>query len=148
MAGAAAVFAAGPPRFMWTNTGLIVDHHPAQGAAAVAASALLALAAAGSRPRAVAVIGGAVAVMLTLAGAERLVWRLEAADKGLRERSLLGWSEIPWGDVDSVEPSPRALVLRERGGRAISISTSAYPPEQLTRLERTVARRVREASSR
>lgn len=148
LAGGATLYAAGPPRFTWANSGLRVDHPPAQGGAAVGGALLLAIAAFGMRPRALGLVGGAGVLGLCVLGAERLAWRLEAVDSGLHERTTLGWTRLGWDQVASVDPGPDALVVRSRGGVTVSVGTRAYPPDERTRLERTIARRVREASLR
>jgi hypothetical protein len=148
LAGAATVYSAGPPRFTWANAGLRVDHPPLQGAAAVAGALLLALAAIGMRPRALLVLCVSAAAGLGLLGTERLAWRLEAVDAGLNERTTLGWTRLGWQDVASVDSRPEALIVRSRAGGALTLDTRAYPADERSRLERTIARRVREASLR
>ena len=144
----AASFAAGPPRFTWANNGLRVDHPPTQGLAALVAALLLAVAAVGARPRALGFLGGVTALGLLLLGAERLAWQLEAVDAGLHERTSLGWTRLGWDEVASVDPQRDEVVVRSRNGVTVRVATRAYPPDERTRLERTIARRVREASLR
>jgi hypothetical protein len=148
LAGAATVYSAGPPRFTWANAGLRVDHPPLQGAAAVAGALLLALAAIGMRPRALLVLCVSAAAGLGLLGTERLAWRLEAVETGLNERTTLGWTRLGWQEVASVDSRPDALVVRSRAGVTVSVGTRACPADERQRLERTIARRVREASLR
>lgn len=148
LAGAATVYAAGPPRFTWANTGLRVDHPPAQGAAAVVGALLVGVAGARARPRALGVLGGAASLGLLVLGAERLSWRLEAVDAGLNERTAFGWKRLAWEDVASVDPQRDVVVVRSRSGATVNVATRAYPPDERTRLERTIARRVREAPLR
>lgn len=148
LAGGAAAYAVGPPRFTWGNSGLQVEHPPAQGAAAVGGAVLLGAAAFGVRPRALGLLGGAAALGLCVLGAERLAWRLEAIDSGLNERTTFGWTRLGWEEITSVNLQPGALVLRSRHGVTLSLVTRSYPAEERSRLERTIARRVREASLR
>jgi hypothetical protein len=148
LAGAATVYAVGPPRFTWANTGLRVDHPPSQGAAGVLGALLIGVAIAGARPRAIGLLGGAASLGLLVLGAARLSWRLEAVDAGLNERTAFGWKRLVWEEVASVDPQPDAVVIRSRSGATVKVATRAYPPDERTRLERTIARRVREASLR
>jgi hypothetical protein len=148
LAGVAAAYAFGPLRFTWRNSGLLVDHPPAQAAAAVAGAVLLGAAAFRARPPFLPIVGGAVAFGLCVLGAERLVWRLEAVDAGLSERTALGSTRMGWKEIASVNLQPDALVLRARNGATLFVVTRSYPAEQRSRLERTIARRVREASLR
>jgi len=73
--------------------------------------------------------------------------RLSAAvEAGLHERTLTGWTRVAWREVELVEPRPRAIRLRARHGTSITVATRAFTAEDRTRLERTIARRVREAA--
>jgi hypothetical protein len=146
LAVAAGVFAAGPPRFTWENAGLRVDHPPQQAAAAALAAAAVVSAAWSARPRALGAAGLALGAALAFLAAHRLAWRVEALEKGLRERTLAGWSAMAWSDVEAVEPSPRVIRLRGRGGARLEIATRGFAADDRTRFERTIARRVREAS--
>ena len=144
-AGAFAV-ALGAPQFTWENAGLRVEHPPHQGAAALLGAAAVAGAALSGRSRPVAVAGLAAAAALGALGAQRLTWRVEAVEVGLHERTLAGWTRIAWRDVEVVEPRPEVLRLRARSGTAIAVSTRGFAAEDRTRLERTIARRVKEAA--
>jgi hypothetical protein len=142
--GAAA--ALGSPRFTWENEGLRVAHPPHRGAAALVGAAALAGAALSGRSRLVAAAGLAAAVALALLGAQRLAWRVEAVEAGLGERTIAGWTRIAWPDVERVEPRPDALRVQARDGRGIVVGARAFSAEDRTRLERTIARRVRETA--
>lgn len=149
LAAAATVVALAAPRFTWENAGLTVQHPPHQGIAALLGAAALAAAALSGarRPAAVFALAAAVALVALVAlGAQRLVWRLEAVEAGLHERTLTGWTRVAWREVELVEPRPRAIRLRARDGTSISVATRAFAAEDRTRLERTIARRVREAA--
>ena len=99
----------------------------------------------GGRPRSSAL---AAAAALAVLGAQRLAWRVEAVEAGLHERTLTGWTRVAWRDVELVEPRPDAIRLRARDGTSIAVATRGFAPEDRTRLERTIARRVKEAASR
>jgi len=148
LAVAAAAAALGPPRFTWGNAGLLVDHPPLQGAAGILGGVLLVASARPWRPRAAAIAALVAAAGLLGLGAQRLVWRVEAVEAGLNERSLAGWTRIPWPDVEAAEPGASSVLVRARGGATIRVSTRRFGPEESRRLERTIARRVRETSSR
>jgi len=145
LAATATVAALGPPRFTWENAGLRIDHPRHRGAAALLAATALAGAAVSGRSRRAAVAGLATAAALGVLGAHRLAWRVEAVEAGLHERTISGWTRIAWRDVELVEPRPEALRLRARGGREIVVGARGFSAEDRTRLERTIARRVREA---
>jgi hypothetical protein len=140
------VLALGPPRLTWQNAGLRVDHPPYQGAAALLAAALVMATAVGARPRAAAAIAFAAAAGLATLGAQRLAWRVEAIGPGLRQRTLAGWTRIAWPDVVAVEPLPGAVRVRAPRGDSIEVATRGLGTEDRMRLERTIARRVREAA--
>jgi len=146
LAAAAGAAAFGSPRFTWQNEGLRVAHPPHRGAAALVAASAVAAAALSGRSRPAAAAGLAAAAALVVLGAHRLAWRVEAVQDGLRERTTSGWTRIAWSDVELVEPRPQALRLRARDGTEIVVSARGFAAEDRTRLERTIARRVREAA--
>ncbi len=145
-AAGTAVFAFGSPRFTWQNEGLSIDRPPRQGAAALVSSAAVAAAALSGRSRALAAAGLAATAGLAALGASRLAWRVDAVQDGLRERTITGSTRIAWSDVERVEPRQQAIRLRARDGREIVVSARGFAPEDRIRLERTIARRVREAA--
>jgi len=146
LAAAAAAVALAAPRFTWENAGLTVQHAPHHGAAALlGAAALTAVALSGTR-RPAAVLALALAVALGALGARRLAWKVEAVEAGLHERTLTGWTRLAWREVELVEPRPDAIRVRARDGTSISVATQRFTAEDRTRLERTIARRVREAT--
>ena len=142
--GAAAAF--GSPRFTWENAGLRVEHPFHRGAAALVGASALAGAALSGRSRPAAAAGLAAAAALGLLGAHRLAWRIEAVEAGLHERTVAGWTRIAWRDVERVETRPETLRLRARDGHEIVVRARGFSAEDRTRLERTIARRVREAA--
>jgi hypothetical protein len=146
LAAASAAAAVGSPRFTWQNEGLRVAHPPYRGVAAIVAATALAGSALSGRSRAVAAAGLAAAGALALLGVHRLAWRVEAVEAGLSERRIPGWTRIAWPDVERVEPRPDTLRVRARDGREIVVGTRGFSPEDRTRLERTIARRVRETA--
>jgi hypothetical protein len=146
LAAAATAVALAAPRFTWENAGLTVQHPPHQGAAAlVGATALAATALSGTR-RPAAVFALAAACAVAALGAQRLAWRVEAVEAGLHERTLTGWTRVAWREVELFDPRPDAIRLRARSGTSITVATRGFAAEDRTRLERTIARRVKEAS--
>ena len=141
-----AFVAAGPPSFTWANDGVRVRHPWTQAAAALGAALALAAAAVGERRRTLQVAAGVAGVALVGLAAQRLAFRFDAVETGISERSLGGASSLRWADVDSVEPRPGSLTLRGRGGARLVIATSRFEPDERVRLERTIARRVKEAA--
>jgi hypothetical protein len=141
-------WALGPPHAVWLNAGLRIDYAWHRSVAALAAAGGAWTLAALLRQnflRMLAALLGAAA--LILAGA-LLFYRLEALETGLRERGLLGTTELPWTAVASVQQEPNALAVRDASGRLIRIDTAVLTPDQRASLERTIARRVREATSK
>ena len=146
LAAAATVVALAAPRFTWENAGLTVRHPLHQGAAALlGAVALAAAALSGARRPATVFALGAAAALVAL-GVQRLAWRVEAVGAGLHERTLAGWTRVSWREVELVEPRPDAIRLRGRDGTSITVGTRGFAPEDRTRLERTIARRIKEAA--
>lgn len=146
LAAAGTAAALGPPRFTWENEGLRVAYPHHRGAAALLGAAALAGAALSGRSRPAAAAGLAAAAALALLGVHRLAWRVEAVEAGLRERTARGWTRFDWADVERVERRPDSLRVRARDGREIVVDARPFPPEERTRLERTIARRVRETA--
>jgi hypothetical protein len=147
-AGAAAAIAAqGGARFTWENAGVLLRHPAHQTAAALGGALAVAGAALSTRPsRLPAALLASAALLLAVQGARRLAWRVEAVEAGLHERTLSGWTRIAWGDVVRVQPGRDRLHVLARSGREIAIATGGMDAEERTRLERTIARRVREAN--
>lgn len=146
LAAATTAVALAAPRFTWGNEGLAVRYPPHQGAAALLGAAALAAAALVDTRRPARAFGVAAASALAVLGAQRLAWRVEAVESGLGERTLTGWTRVAWHEVELVEPHPDAIRVRASKGASIDVDTRAFAPEDRTRLERTIARRVREAA--
>jgi hypothetical protein len=138
----------GSPSFTWGNEGVRVQHPWAQAVAAFGAALALAGAAFGfERPAPRVALGLAAAALVGLS-ADHLAWRFEAIEAGVNERSLRGAVSLSWSEIVSVEPSVGAVTLRSRSGKRLVIGTSRFEPDERVRLERTIARRVREAAIR
>jgi hypothetical protein len=141
-----AALALGAPRFTWANDGVTVDHPRTQAAAALGAALALCVSAYGARPRPLVVAAGLGALALLGLGAHRLAWRIDVVEAGFHERSLGGAIHLPWSDIEAVEPRGGSVTLRARGGAKAVIGTSRFAPDERVRLERTIARRVKEAA--
>jgi hypothetical protein len=141
-------WALGPPHAVWLNAGLRIDYpwHRSVAALAAAGGALtLAALLRVNFMRMLAALLGAAALILAAA---LLFYRVEALDAGLRGRGLLGTTDLPWTAVASVEQEPNALAVRDASGRLIRIDTGVLTPDQRASLERTISRRVREATQK
>jgi len=137
----------GSPSFTWGNEGVRVQHPWAQAVAAFGAALALAGAAFGFARLAPRIVLGLAAALLVALSAHHLSWRLEAIDAGVNERSLRGAVSLRWSEIVSVEPTVGAVTLRSRSGKQLVIGTRGFEPDERVRLERTIARRVREAAN-
>jgi hypothetical protein len=138
--------ALGPPSFTWGNDGVHVQHAWAQPAAALAAALSLAGVSLGLRRRALQLAAGLAAVGLAALAAHELAWRLDAVETGLRVRSLVGGTSLRWSEIEAVEPHSGLVLVRGKHGVRLVIGTARFEPDERIRLERTIARRVREAA--
>jgi len=137
----------GSPSFTWGNEGVRVQHPWAQAVAAFGAALALAGAAFGFARLAPRIALGLAAAVLVALSAHHLAWRLEALDAGVNERSLRGAVSLSWSEIVSVEPTVGAVTLRSRSGKRLVIGTRGFEPDERVRLERTIARRVKEAAN-
>lgn len=141
------VLALGTPRFTWLSSGLRIDHPWPRGVAALAGSlGLVVLAWATPRTAARLVLAFLASGLLVL-GLDRLAWRVDASDASLARRSLLGSQNVRWNDVAHVQLTDSAIVVTARDATRLGIGTARFHPDDRARLERTIARRVREASA-
>ena len=138
--------ALGPPSFTWANDGVRVQHVWAQAVAAVGAALALCGAAIGARPRGLQVAAGIAAAGLAGLAAHQLAWRIDAIETGLHERSLAGSVSLRWSEIEAVEPRDGSILLRGRNGARLVIATGRFEPDERIRLERTIARRVKESA--
>jgi hypothetical protein len=90
-------------------------------------------------------LGALACLGFAIFGLDRLLYRLEAGPEALSSRGLLGLRVIPWREVDQVQTGPDTVAVAGRGGVRIQVRTSGFGPDQRASLERTIARRVREA---
>ncbi len=142
-----AALALGAPRFTWANEGVIIDHPWSQPAAAAAAAVAAGASAFLARPRPLGVAAAALAALLLVAlAAWQVRFRIDAVEEGLQKRTLAGSVRFAWKERVRVEPRPSEITVHSRDGGTISIATGRFAPEDRNRLERTIARRVKEAS--
>ena len=139
--------AAGAPRLTLSNTGLGIDYPILRTLALLAAAAAVAGLAFFLPRRALGVAALVAVTGLSILGLHRLAYRLEVGPVGLSVRDLRGSRRLAWREVTQVEPEAHSLLLRGRGGERVDIDTSGFTAEQRASLERTVARRVREAQA-
>jgi hypothetical protein len=135
----------GPPRLTLSNTGLGIDYPTLRALAALAAAAGAAALAVVVPRRALGVAAVVAAAAFSIFGLHRLVFRLGVGQGGLFLRDLSGSRRMAWRDVTRVEPQPHTLELLGHGPERLEIDTSSFTAEQRASLERTIARRVKEA---
>jgi hypothetical protein len=145
---AAAWLAFGPARVTWLNSGLRIDYPWPRGAAALFATAGSALLAALLDHRLLRLGAAVLALVGLLLGLHLLVYRLEAGEAGITRGGVLGSTTIAWTDVTRVDTGARALVITDRAEAQVRVGTSDLAPDERARLERTIARRVKEGSTR
>ena len=141
-------WAFGPPHAVWLNAGLRIDYPWHRSVAALAAAAGAFTMAALFRATFMRMLAGFLGVAALVLAAALVFYRLEALDAGLREGGLLGTTDLPWPTVASVEQEPNALAVRDASGHLIRIDTGVLTADQRASLERTISRRVREATQK
>jgi hypothetical protein len=144
-ATAATALAFAPPEVLWLNAGPTIKYPWTAGAGALIGAIVLAglgLQAKGTWQRAVALV---LAGLLVVWSCELFVYRLNVTASGLAQRGLTGSSSIPWRGVTGVELEPRHIAV-QGPKETVRIPTHRISPEDRARLERTIARQVREAT--
>jgi len=136
--------ALGPPRLVWLNAGLEIAHEWTHGAAAVLAAAAAAGMSAALRNRAAQVVAVVSAAALGVFAAQRITYRVDAVQDAISLRTILGTTRIAWSDVTRMDAAPTHLTAVSTTG-AIRIGTAGLSADEKAALERTVARRMREA---
>jgi Bacterial PH domain len=140
----AVYFSLGPPRVLWLNAGLTLAHESGKGVSALVAAAAAAAIAYSAGSRAAQVIAGIAALALAVFGVHLLVYRVDAVEEALSRRTLLGTTRIPWKAVTRVDSTPGHFTA-VADTTAIRIGTASLSADERAALERTVARRLREA---
>jgi len=86
------------------------------------------------------------ALLLILAGVERLTYRIEADPDGMRITTVTGRVAFPWRDLTAAETTGEELRLSRADGSRTTISLAELSPQQRVAVTRTIERRVSEAS--
>jgi hypothetical protein len=139
--GLALAFTAAP-RLTLTNTGLVFAQARAASLGAfLAAGGALALAVHG-RSRGLRSVAAILALGLVGLGAQRALFRVEVGPDRLSVRGLLGVRSVGWTEIARVLTPVGELILEDRSGAVVRVSTGSLLPEQKASLERAVARHV------
>jgi hypothetical protein len=125
---------------------VIIDHPWSQAAAAGAAAVAAGVYAFLARPRSLGVACAVTALLLLALAAWKVRFRIDVVEDGLRKRTLAGSVRFAWNELVRVEPRASEITVHARDGGTISIATGRFAPDDRNRLERTIARRVKEAS--
>ena len=143
---AAAFFSSGPARLTLINAGLRVEYPWPRAAAAwvafVGATGAVALL---QRRWARVLLAGLAAITL-YASLHLTIFRLEAGDRGVSFRVVLGTKRLAWEDVRKIETGPGVRVLLGPGDQRVSVDTADLSPTDAAALDRTIARRVAETT--
>jgi hypothetical protein len=144
-AAAAVVAVVAAPRVLWQNAGPRVDYPwPAAAAALLGALVLAGLASSlGPRGRTLAL---ASALALALRAGHLFAYVVTATEEGIIQRDLTGSASVAWREIIRVDLEPAHIVVQGRNG-TLRIPTHRISGEDRARLERTVSRRVRQATS-
>ncbi len=137
-------FSLGPPRVLWLNAGLTLAYEWTKGVSALVAAAAAAAMAFAAPKRPARVVAFLAAAALTVFGGGRLLYRVDAVAEALSVRTILGTTRIPWKAVTRVDTTPGHLTAVAEGA-AIRIGTASLSADERAALERSVARRLREA---
>ena len=133
------------PRFTWGNAGLRIDYPQAAAGWAIAAALAAQLLSLGLA-RGLRLAAAGVSVLLLADTAQLARYRVAIEDPGITERWLLGTKTLLWRDVARVESGSRLVVVWGRAEEQVRIDASGFPAEDRARLDRTIARRVRESA--
>jgi predicted DNA-binding transcriptional regulator AlpA len=141
------VLSRGPARLTVLNDALRIDY-PARlaGWAALAACAALAgaILARATWARALLVL---FAVATALAAGRLTLYRLEADGQGFTARGLLGGQRLRWAEIESVALTLDGFSLRTAGAGEHRHDTTGLRPADRAVFDRSLARRIREAST-
>jgi hypothetical protein len=143
---AGALLCAGPPRLTWINDGLRVDYPWPRALAALAAAAGAAVLAASLRRAGVRVAFALLSLAALAVATHRFRYTLEVGGDGIVESGLTVPTKMGWGDVGRVDSRGGDLTVTAASGARVAVSTRGWPPHEVAQLERTIARRVREAA--
>jgi hypothetical protein len=137
-----------PANFTWLNAGLRIDYPDSAWGSALLAAGAAALASLGQR-RGLRLAGVAAAAGALLLALHLSRYRVVVEDGGVSQRGLLATTRLPWPQVTRVEQGSQAIVVWGAGGDdQVRVDTAPLSPENRARLERTLARHLREAKAR
>lgn len=133
-----------PAALTLSNSGLSAAYPPAAAWGALAAAAGLALVLAALPPGRLRLLPVVPALLFVLLAGERACYRIEAGRETLSVRGLGGREQVPWKAVEAVQPEEDGLRVRA-GQLELRLRLGPLDPAERPSLERTIARRVREA---
>lgn len=137
----------GPARLTALNAGLRVDYPWRLAASACLASAAAVALVIGVRRLWVRLALGVLAVLGLYATLHLALFRFEAGDPGVVLRDVFGSQRLAWSDVARIESGPGLRVLVTLDNRRVALDTTDLPGADLAALDRTMARRLRDARS-
>jgi hypothetical protein len=129
------------------NTGLRVDYHWSQGVALLVAALGFGLVAWALPRRWMRVIAVAAALVTAAGAGGRFLYRLDAGDEGISDRSLLGSTRLGWKEVRRVDAGPALILVWGPGDTQVRVDAAGFTSEQRATLDRIISRRVREAQA-
>ncbi len=99
----------------------------------------------GARP--LRLLAGMLALAAASTGTDRALFRARVDDAGLSSRGLFGTTSLAWRDVTRVESGSARLIVSGRDERQVRVPVDGWREDQRAALERSIARRVREAAA-
>lgn len=91
---------------------------------------------------------GALTALLLLLALQDGLYQLRADEQGLELRGLGGRQSLAWSALQRLDTSPSRLEAVGPEGQVLSMDVSRLQPADRASLERTIARRLREASEK
>ena len=137
---------AGAPRLTLRNDAILIDYPAQVGLALIAAAALVAIGASRAR-RAGRFTLVALALSFAGLGTGRLAYSMVASGEELRQKSLFGSRVLAWKTISRVDLEAGRIVAWGAGDTRIRVGTARLTADQRASLERTISRRVYEATT-
>ncbi len=97
--------------------------------------------------RALRVLACVLALACGATALARATFRVRVDEVGLSARGLFGTTLVAWRDVTRVEQGSAQLVAWGRDERQVRVPVAGWREDQRAALERSIARRVREAAA-
>jgi hypothetical protein len=139
-------FSLGAPHLTLLNSGLRIDYPWPSAAGALTAIAGAAILAAAFERGRLRMACAALGLLLTLRASQVLLYRLETNEGGIAARSLGGVVAIPWHEVTRVQSGADDVLILGAGDAQVRVRTRGFAAGQRASLDRTIARKVREAA--